>query len=216
LLHPELEDITLQAKKNWSNSNIVIYTNGLLLSKLTDVFLKTMADSGIMIRVSQHLNTREYCQSLKKEIRRLRNFRVNFIIGNDYKFWAKTYKINVFGIPIPSNSNPVVAWSRCWSKRCTTIIDQKLYKCSHLPNFQLAFNEGVLPQDWSIVLGHTGISSNSTSKEILDYLKSESIKECCVCPEFPGERVVARQLSSEELSTVRNMNHQENAIKIKT
>jgi len=84
-----------------------------------------------------------------------------------------------------------------------------MYKCSTLANIIRAVEDGVIGHEWNRVLTHKPVSFESSTQEIVDYLRKDSIPECSVCPES-RESVEARQLSTEEVRRIKEYIQQRN------
>jgi organic radical activating enzyme len=198
LLNPDYEEIILATRKAWSNANIDIISNGVLIPKVRDEFLVTMAKQKIGFRVSRHLKTEQYTESLNKTIKRFEKFGIKYDIIESFDAWVACHELDEQGVPKPSKSNPQVAWSQCLSKYCTSINGHELHRCSTLLNIRLAFKEGILSSIWNNAATHEGISIDQPVEKLLKYMRGGVMKECSVCPEkIIG--VPARQMRLDEL-----------------
>jgi organic radical activating enzyme len=201
LLNPDYEEIALSASKIWKDSKIIIITNGILLSKVSDKFLRTIAGQKIEFRISRHLNTDNYNTNIKNAIKRFKKYGIVYEIVESFDAWSALYEINENGIPYPSNSDPKKAWNECFSKYCTCIIGRNLYRCSIQANVKLAIQEGILASNWSQASEHQGISVDHPVEKILSYLREGVMPACTICPEKIAS-VTAQQISPEKLKRI--------------
>jgi organic radical activating enzyme len=202
LLNPDYEEIVLAARKSWPSAIIDIISNGILIPKVRDEFLIIMSEQKIGIKISRHLKTKQYIESLNKSIQRFKKFGVNYNIIESFDAWITCHELDDRGVPKPSQSNPYVAWSQCLSKYCTSINGRELYRCSILMHIRLAVQEGILSSEWNSAATHEGISVNQPMEKLLKYMKGGVMKECSVCPsKIIG--VPARQMRSDELQELK-------------
>jgi organic radical activating enzyme len=198
LLNPDYEEIVLATRKTWKNAVIDIISNGLLILKVRDSFLVTMAEQKIGFRISRHLKTEQYTENLNKSIQRFKKLGIDYEIIESFDAWVTCHELDDYSVPKPSKSNPQTAWSQCLAKYCTSINGRELYRCSTLMNIRLAVKEGVLSSIWNNAVTHEGISVNQSVKKLLEYMKNGVMKECSVCPDKIVS-VPSRQMRSDEL-----------------
>jgi hypothetical protein len=198
LLNPDYKEIVLATRKAWKNAIIDIISNGLLIPKIHDEFLVTMAKQKIGFKVSRHLKTEQYTENLNKSIQRFKKFGVDYEIMESFDAWVACHELDNYGVPKPSKSNPQKAWLQCLSKYCISINGHELHRCSTLMNIRLALKEGVLSPAWSHAATHEGISVDQPIENLLKYMKDGFMKECSICPDKIIS-VPARQMRPDEL-----------------
>lgn len=129
LLNDELERYVITIREMFPDSFIQIYTNGLLIPKLSDAVLQTIRDKNVAFSISEYLPTHKMIDQIKA---RLNEFGIRFKI-------AEYDKKQVFNRPISTNSH-----SRheqlCISNGCVTIADGKIARCPTLM-YVYKFNE---------------------------------------------------------------------------
>jgi organic radical activating enzyme len=198
LLNPDYEEIVIATRKAWQDAVIDIISNGVLVPKVRDEFLATMAEQNIGFTISRHLKTEQYTNNLNRSIQRFKIFGVRYDIVESFDAWVACHELDNNGVPKPSKSNPQLAWSQCLPKYCTSINGHELHRCSTLMNIRLAVQEGVLSSIWNEFATHEGVSVDQPLEEIMKYLKSGVMKECRVCPDkIIG--VPSRQMQPDEL-----------------
>lgn len=81
LLHPNLKQLIEITRQLLVNTRIVIVTNGLLISRLSEDILKVIADNDIMISISLYKPTFEKLDDI---INVLHKYNIKFLINDDY------------------------------------------------------------------------------------------------------------------------------------
>jgi organic radical activating enzyme len=202
-LNPDAAEIAAAAKNAFTQSQIAIITNGMLLAKVPDKILQSLSENGISVGISQHLNTDEFKQTLERAAERLEQFSIKYRIHDCYTNWAKMLATDAQNAPVPCSSNAEIAYKSCsCCKYVTAIHGDTLYRCSLVANMVFAVKEGVLNSDWHRVLKHQPATLESTPQEIFDYLRGGAMAECSICPE-KWEQTEARQLTSEEVKVIK-------------
>jgi hypothetical protein len=210
LLHPDYQELALIVRKTWKQSAVTIITNGLLLSKVQDEFLREMADNKIEFVISRHINTTNYNHHLNEAIDRFKKFNVQYEIIESHKSWVTCHSLDTDGVPRSPNSNPVKAWTHCLAKKCTTISENKLCYCSIIINILQAISEGSLPiTEFNEITKHKLVTLDDSNETILRYLHSGPIKECRFCPEH-FENIEAKQITTEKLKSIKQIIAEEN------
>jgi organic radical activating enzyme len=210
LLHPDYDEIIIVARNSWKNSSIALITNGILLPKISDEFLKQMVDNSIEVRISRHINTENYNRNLNNSISRFKKFGVQYEIVESHKSWVSCHSLDSEGVPHSPNSSPRKAWTHCLTKECTAISGNQLCRCSVLLNLLQAVDEGILPfSEFGEVTKHKLVTVLDSNKIILRYLRGGPMKECCFCPEN-FENIKARQIPIEKLKQIQQIIEEKN------
>jgi organic radical activating enzyme len=205
LLHPEYEEIVLTARNAWKQSSVIIITNGLLLPKVRDEFLKLMSENTIEFRISKHIDTENYNKHLKEAINRLKQLGVKYEIVESHKSWISCHSLNADGVPLSPNSIPQKSWTGCLSKYCIAISGNQLCRCSIILNMIQAVTEKILPiAEFKEVCNHKLVSIEDSNEKILRYLHEGVLKECRFCPEN-FINIEAKQIPSEKLQYIQNI-----------
>jgi organic radical activating enzyme len=210
LLHHDYEEIALQTHNAWKKSTVVLITNGILLPKVRDEFLKLIATNNIEFRISRHINTDNYNANLKEVIQRLIKYNVKYEVIESHKSWLSCHSLDDSGMPCSPQSDPQKSWTHCLSKSCTTIHDNQLCRCSVLLNMMQAVDEGVLPlREFGDICNHKLVSIDRSNDEILRYLHGDAMKECRFCPEN-FVNIEARQIPAEKLRHIQQIISEKN------
>jgi sulfatase maturation enzyme AslB (radical SAM superfamily) len=180
-LHPDYEEIILETKRIWNSSDIHVITNGLLLPKVSNVFLKKLADLDIFVRISLHLPGDDHKKFQKENIARLKSLSVSCSLYDSVSTWRSQYPINELGLPVPAMCNAKRAWEICCGRSCTVLEGNTIYRCNIIASGKHAFRLGQIPIQWQIFNEHCGASLNDSNEQIIKYLTGKTMKECAAC-----------------------------------
>lgn len=166
LLHPEIIQILKIARKNIPHSHIVLFTNGLLLKKISDDFLKACEENKIILQISLYPPTQKIIDLLKEKISR---YNIRLDLTNPIT--------NFFAILNPSGiSDKKESFLKCGSK-CTILKEDNIYHCSlsaYIEYYNKKFNKNIL-------CGKGINIFNNSAKKILEYLNSIPEETCSYC-----------------------------------
>jgi hypothetical protein len=192
LLHPDFIEIVQEAHEYFSDSEIVVLTNGILFDKISDEELCKLQELvRLEIRISDKGN-----DGLGNVIDRLQTRQINHTIRPSH--FKKLYEVDPTGYPTPASSNPEKAWQHCYANDCRNIIGDTLTYCSRLALIRRALSEGQLDKRWHLAKRHVPMTLENTQEEILGYLHRGYHAECSLCPE-QLEDVKIRQLLQTEV-----------------
>jgi organic radical activating enzyme len=209
LLHPNYEEIVLAAQQAWKNSKICIITNGILLPKVHDEFLKIMADYSMEFRISHHINSKGMNHIINEQLKRLQQFGIRHDVSHAYNSWVTTHTLDKDGVPRSFNGNATKAWNNCLTKHCITIMGNKLFRCSRTSSIYQAVLDKKLPPEFNKILIHKPATVNDTTQEIERYLRDGVMDECSLCPErFIS--IESRQIPAKQLTTIKQIITEEN------
>ncbi|MDR2754840.1 MAG: radical SAM protein [Planctomycetaceae bacterium] len=186
LLHPEVEKVILAAGTYWKDSQIVLITNGMLFPKKSQAVFEALHTVHAQIHISKHFDDPEYNLKFQESIACLKKNNLSFHIHHSNQKWAETYRIdrtNGHDKPLPFNSDFNKAWNGCIAKKCVTLFDNCVYRCSVIAALQGAYREKVLDHSWNVVNGYQPLSPDCSAYDIFVHLSSGAFPECCVCPE---------------------------------
>jgi hypothetical protein len=181
-LHPNYEEIIIETKNIWKDTkDIIIVTNGLLLPKVSDVFLKQLAESNISLRISLHIDNDEHKKFQNENAARLHRIGVPFRLFDSITTWRKQFLIDESSFPVPAMSNAKRAYQICAGRKCITLINNTLYDCNIISLALHAYLRGHIPPQWSFIKDYQGVSLDHSNEEIYRYLSRKVIKECAAC-----------------------------------
>jgi len=100
-------------------------------------------------------------------------------------FWMKCYRMDEQGHAVPYQNDPEKAWKICYVKnRCTTLIDNCLYRCPQLGCYSYAVKKGFVPfDDWKVVLDYKPLTPSCTKEELETFMNGGACEQCSICPE---------------------------------
>lgn len=165
LLHPLVTQFLYTSRKIFPYTDIILYTNGLLIPKMNKDFFDSCKENKIIITLTR------YPVQMNYEV-------VNHLLEQHeivYKYCntpGREKKSSHYPLDIKGNQDPQNSFLHCdMANRCIFLRDGKLYTCAMLPNvhhFNKYFNYNfqVTPKDYIDIY-------EATSKtEILEFLAS--------------------------------------------
>ena len=185
LLHPELNLILKKARECWSNTRLILTTNGLLLPKRGQALLDTLLETRTQVLLSEHLTDQEGIAAFEKGRQMLDEAGVPTVIIPSANRWKEYYFFNEEGKPIPYKSRPEAAWTMCGPNTCFNLTENKLYRCSILANAAQACQEGALGSEWKVTETYSPLLPDASCDEIVRhlFLMKGPLAACTICPE---------------------------------
>lgn len=148
LLHPDLTDYLEQFRGVLPSSDIIIWTNGLLLPKMDQQFYEKCRFYNIKMVVTPYLPTRH-----NESIRSIVDHNSDFIRFDGYfsdEFWCSPLSRD--------RQSPYINYDKCRIKtgRCNILEDGKIYQCA-LPAFAHYLQDAIHKDDHQLnVLPNSG------------------------------------------------------------
>lgn len=184
LLHPELAEIPGIAKRYWSDSEIVLVTNGLLFPEIGPEIFESIRKNEILVSVSQHLDTPHYSEKVGQIRNLLQEEKCRCEIRPSHKWWLKSYRLEKDGAILPYRSDPKAAWDICFVKNeCVTLMDDRIYKCPQLACFGKAYKNGILSREWSELESYEPLEPSCDLSDMEKFFRTEQVPSCRICPE---------------------------------
>jgi len=131
LLHPSLSDIFLPLRTIYPDSEIVIITNGILLSEQTDEFWSKLKQYNIALSMTKYPLNVDYSYFEEK----CKNLGIKI-----YFFAFNRDKMQKMDLNPNGNSNKKQAFLKCSRKHCHFLREGKLYVCTPVPNVKFLNN----------------------------------------------------------------------------
>ncbi len=174
LLHPEIEQFTIIARKAFPKARIRIVTNGLLLNKEPDSFWKTCRENRIIVSYTDY-----GIINCKKEIgEKGKAFGINIEIFEEKADQDK--RLNHVPFDLSGKQNNMKNFVNCYhANYCSQLKNGKLYTCTIAANadhFCQKFDIHIEAGEQDCI----DIYKAETEKEILEFL-SRPIPFCCYC-----------------------------------
>lgn len=123
LLYPHLPQAMHALRKAFPSRDLYIFTNGLLLPKMSDEFWNAAKEFGFILAVTRYPINFNYDAVL--ELCRAKD--VNAEIFGDR---AKSDSFYRFPLDPQGRANPVLAHFRCLNRGCLSVLGQNIYPCS--------------------------------------------------------------------------------------
>ena len=144
LLHPEIINLMKIARDNFPNTDIYIYTNGILLPAQSENFWRGCHDNNINLMISRY--------PIKLDTEKIKNMAERFKIKI---FWSSApdgalndSSFIVSPIDLNGNGNIKKSFANCYeSNSCITLSHGKLYTCvfaAHVHHFNEKFGLNIL------------------------------------------------------------------------
>lgn len=192
LLNPDIVELIKIARKNFTEGDIQIVTNGILLTQQTEEFWRTCHDENIQIQITPY--------PIKLDIDKIKDLAEKFGVFLQYfaqdgtKTWFYKESLDLSG-----KGNAAKNFVKCWlGNICIFLSNGKLFTCTKIPNVHI-FNEAfhknvpVTPDDY------IDIYSDITGEEILKRLASH-IPACSYCDIDNTKPFVQWRVSKKEIS----------------
>lgn len=183
LLHKEVTECMCIARDNFQDSDINLFTNGLLLKKMNDEFWSICRDKQIGIIVTRYPIGVNY-DELKLYVQR-KDVSFQFAgTSKDYKYMSN------IGIDVEGKQNPEDSFIHCYeANNCIKLRDGRLYTCTRpaaIYKFNKYFNMDLQVSEEDFI----DIYSAQDADEILDFLR-HPIPFCRYCNQ--NEHRVSRE-----------------------
>lgn len=187
LLNPGFIQHLLLASQHWSDSNLMLVTNGFFLHRFPDL-PAILLDTNCRLEVSQHGTHDEYVQRFREVKHLVWRWRedhpgIQIKIRQSHRGWMRQYKVGN-GKPMPFDTKPEAAFKVCMQKTCTQLHRGMLWKCPALAYFvqlEAKLNLHDLPQ-WQLFRDYKAIAPNATDDELRTFVETKAIPQCGLCP----------------------------------
>ncbi|QDT60657.1 Cyclic pyranopterin monophosphate synthase [Stieleria bergensis] len=187
LLNPQVVQHIQLARQHWSDSNLMLVTNGFFLHRFPEL-PAVLVDTNCRLEVSQHGTHDEYDRrflEVKQLVWRWRDKHagIQIKIRQSHRGWMRQYSVEN-GKPMPFDSKPDAAFKVCMQKTCTQLIDGCLAKCPALAYFaklQAKLRLQDVPQ-WQLFRDYQACRPDCTDEELQTFLATKSIPQCGLCP----------------------------------
>jgi organic radical activating enzyme len=179
------------ARETLKDSEISIFTNGLLLEKINaKEYAENFRRNKIQIQMTYHSFDKEYKEKIKYNIGILKAWSEDYNIRVTYKDgvnnWTKRYIQNQDGTISPFNdNNPSKSWEVCSCKYATTMVDDRIYKCAPIAYLSYVKEAGKLSPDFDKYLDSYKPISHKDSADKIKAFFDENFKPeftCGMCP----------------------------------
>lgn len=166
LLHPDIIDVLKITRKKFPFSKIELYTNGLLLDKMSEEFFTICKKNKILIYVSKYSVIENKINKIK-EI--LSSYKVKYCVSPTIINFSANLNPN-------GNTDKNIIFKNCIHKDCTILKEDKIYLCpicAYIDKYNKYFNKNIAePKGINIF--------SCSSKELFNYLKTAE-ETCRYC-----------------------------------
>ena len=123
LLYNHLKEAVELSRKLFSNSDIRIVTNGVLLLKVSDELLNCVRENQVGLDISLYKPTAKIRDEIEKK---LRSFGIDYCFEDIKSKYIEKFEKNV---ELKQRNDPNKSMTACKSKQCQTLMNGRLYKC---------------------------------------------------------------------------------------
>ena len=184
LLHPDIIAVVEETRRYWPDSEIEFVTNGLRFPKADQRLFFTICKQDVRVTVSRHFDDPHFNKGFTQAIETLRTYGIEPYIPQSNWYWMKYYRLDEQGKAIPYQSDSSKAWLNCCVKNaCTTLMDNKLYRCPQLACATHARHKDELSGAWDTVLEYRPLLPDCTQDDINVFIHAGGCDQCRICPE---------------------------------
>jgi organic radical activating enzyme len=197
LINKKILDFCNVARETLPKSIISIFTNGLLIEKMSKEYAENFSKNKIQIQLTYHSFDSEYKKLIEPNIKILKSWTTNFGINVIYKDgvnnWTKRYISNEDGTISPFNDNdPEKSWSICSCKYATTLVDDKIYKCAPIAYLQYVKEANKTSPDFDKYLEKYEPVSHTDPKDKINAFFEKNFKPEFICGMCPSKSIKIR------------------------
>ena len=197
LLHPHIEDILTEIRKQFPNTTIRFVTNGLLLDRHKKLIDKMHDLGNVIFKISKHVDDQRINDIINYIMTRFNwkavtEYHINrWLTSNQFRFqinapekFYRTFRGTYFDMQ-PHHNNPDDAFDMCVQKTCPLLYNQKLFKCGTLPLTQdmLEKKNQAHKLEWQPYL-NKGLDINCSDKDLEKWINNFG-KPNAVCRQCP-------------------------------
>ena len=185
-LHPGLETWTLNLRRLWPDTEIMIQSNG------TNVQIEKDLQLWAKYRVGWGISVHQHSMRLALE-RKWDGITTGFFENTEFTPAAVIAQDDSF---IVHRSDPVKAFNACTMRHSHTIFKGQLYKCpvmAVLPEFRTQHNVTMDHEQKQLLSQYQPLSADCSEQQLIDFVDSrdQPITQCEFCPgEFNFQPVV--------------------------
>ncbi|GAA5509147.1 radical SAM protein [Novipirellula caenicola] len=187
LLNPHLIEHLRLARQYWSDSNLMLVTNGFFFDRHPEL-PATLVDTNCRLEVSQHGTHQPYVDRFNTVKRTVWQWRADYPairikIRQSHRGWMQQYRVED-GKPMPFDSKPETAYRICMQKTCTQLFRERLWKCPALAYFALMEQRLKLETipAWQLFRDYKACPASASDEELQTFVEAKAIPQCGLCP----------------------------------
>jgi len=194
-INSDFLDIFDLAKQRMSKSDIVIYTNGLLIER-NESYLERLRDSNVTVRVSSHTQDEKIQKQIIKGVLLLKKHKIKHeITGVSFPVYKPEGERYHWSIPHPMDANGKIhpvneanykrSWAACGMKYCTPLYANALWKCTKLAYLKqtLAKTKQLDDPAWQPYLDYKPFALDDPNyDDLIDFFSTGPETVCSMCP----------------------------------
>lgn len=194
LMHPEIRSIMKITRESFPESDIYIFSNGILLSQQENEFWRSCHDNNIGIFVSAY--------PIEIDIKTIQEQAERFSVKFQWAWGENEHEREIFSIRpvnLKGDSDMKLNFALCGrANNCITLSHGRLFTCTfapHVRHFSKYFNQDVRITESDYVNIYDDISADEILRKM-----AEPIPACRYCDLVNPERQVKWGLSKREIS----------------
>ncbi len=187
LLNPSILQHLQLARQHWSDSELMLVTNGLFLHRFPEL-PHVLIETDCRLEVSQHGTHADYVERFR-EVKQLvwrwreQHPKVRINIRQSHRGWMRQYNI-VDRKPMPFDSDPDAAYRVCMQRTCTQLAGGCLAKCPALAYWTQLETKACLESipEWQLFRDYRTCPPTASDDELRSFIETKSIPQCALCP----------------------------------
>lgn len=212
LMNPNIGDVLYLMREIWTDSNIILWSNGLLVKHHPEL-PKALKETGIRLHISNHSteNSAVYNRKFEESLELMKDWFVEYLIPisvqynsgmhSDYtlqngKCVIVNHSVNMgadktlwerfyhgYGKNMkPYDDGDPVTSWRNCSAKCPQLYNGRIHKCAPLTFLPLMDQKFGLSEEWEHYLTYKGISPDCTDDQLSKFLSLQHESFCGMCP----------------------------------
>lgn len=187
LLNPAIVEHIKLARRHWSESELMLVTNGFYLGRHPEL-PQTLIDTNCRLEISQHGTHSRYLAAFRQVKQIIWQWRKQYPslqikMRKSHEGWMRQYNV-VNGKPMPFASDAEAAYRVCMQRICTQLVNHHLAKCPALaywPKLEAKAGLESIPE-WQLFRDYQTCSPDASDDEVRAFLQEGAIPQCSLCP----------------------------------
>lgn len=188
-LNKDLPEIVLLTRRYWKSSEIILVTNGFLLTRHDPQLPKALAQANVALHISVHFDSVEYEHKLAPTRELVQNWIEEYRIQAHWRqsegAWTRRYRGWGAGMKPFQDGLRRASWEKCNARWCVQLHEGKLWKCPPLAYLGMQHRRHGLGAEWDRYLAYQPLSPDCTDQQLQDFLTREDEMYCGMCPARP-------------------------------
>lgn len=184
-LNPRLADFVWLARETFPGSQIILVTNGFLLSRHPRLPV-ALHRTETALHISVHHESEEYQRRLAPVRELVADWECRWKIDVRWRpsFGSWTRRYRGFGPDMKpyDDGDPEASWRNCPAKWCLQLHEGKLWKCPAIAYLGMQDRKYGLGPEWRPYLGYEPLPPDCTDEELREFVARQTEPICGMCP----------------------------------